>query len=137
MSVFDQAVIRTTTRLCGSSDASTPRQESPRTSTQGDIGRPRSRATGTPARISSDPSHAHAPQHPHFPLAQKNKPTKAQSAAPFSFRIVVHQDTRSLFRQPCSAQWTIRDTQMVRERSPNTIHCVTLSIPRGHGIIKP
>lgn len=102
MSVFDQAVIRTTTRRCGSSDASTPRQESPHTSTQGDIGRPRSRATGTPARISSDPNHAHTPQHPHFPLAQKNKPTKAQSAAPFSFRIVVHQDTRSLFCQPGS-----------------------------------
>lgn len=109
MSVFNQAVIRTTTRRCGSSDVSTRRQESPHTSTEGDIGRPRSRAAGTPARISSDPNHAHAPQHPHFPLVQKKQIKRKLSQLPHSlFPIVVYQDTRSHSCQPCSNQWTLK-----------------------------
>lgn len=108
MSVFDQAVIRTTTGRCGSSDAPTRRQESPRTSTEGDIGRPRSRAAGTPARISSDPNRAHA--HPHFPFTPKKKQIKRKlSQLPRSlFPIVVYQDTRSLSCQPCCNQWTLK-----------------------------
>ncbi len=134
--LFDQVVTRKTTSPCGSSARSTRWQESPRTSTKEDTGRPRSRATGTPARISSDPNHAHAPWCPHCHVSRKITNNESSVSCPslFPYRSI----SRHAFSLSPAVLYSV-DSKGHRN-DPGTlsrhIHCVSLCSPRVHWIIK-